>query len=147
MQLRMLAIAAVILFFTPAFGQGPQHQCRMGMSGGMSGASTMTKRAEIRVIPLAQANDDRVAVEKMSSLLSQMRENRKAVKSTDAATQKQLQLESELADLLESHVKRISSDEGKSETALSVQKKLNAMEGKMMCGACHGMGGQMQMGQ
>lgn len=146
MQVRLLALAAVLLFLLPAYSQGPQHQCRMGM-GKMSGA-TMTKRAEIRVIPTAQFKEDQAAIERMNLLLTQLRENQKAIAKADAATRKQLQMETELADLLDAHLKRLASDEGKSETALAVQKKLNAMEGKMMCGACHGMGGPpMQAGK
>jgi len=145
MHVRVLSLIAILLFFLPAFSQGPQHQCRM-MSGGMSG-TTMTKRAEIRVIPMAQVAEEQAAIEKMASLLTQLRDNRKAIKNNDTAMPKQLQLEADLIDTLDSHLKRATSDEGKSETAISVQKKLNAMEGKMMCGACHGMGGQMQGGQ
>lgn len=145
MHVRVLSLVAVLLFFVPAFSQGPQHQCRM-MTGGMSGA-TMTKRAEIRVIPIAQFNEDKAATEKMTVLLNQLRENQKNMKASDPASKKQLQLETELMDVLDAHMKRIGSDDGKSETAVAVQKKLNAMEGKMMCGACHGMGGGMQAGQ
>jgi Tfp pilus assembly protein PilO len=134
MRVRVFVVS-VILVIVPAMAQGPQQRGPMHMRG------TMAKRAEIRVIPMAQFNEDKAAIEKMTALMAQLRQNRDAIRKPDAAVERQLALEAELLGLLAPHVKRASSDEGKSPTALAVQAKLNAMEGQRMCGACHGMGG------
>lgn len=139
-----LALVALTLLFTLALAQepatppGPQHRCmRMGA---MSGA-TMTKRAEIRVVPMARVEQEKQEAAALRRLLAELEASAAAMKTKDRAWQKHLALQAELAKAVQQHLDAYNSDEGKSETALEVQKKLNAMEGQRMCGACHGHGG------
>ncbi len=150
----VLAIVVAILFFTLAIAQehstkeeptppGPRHQCMM--MGGMGG-KPMTKRAEIRVVPMARVEQEKQETAKLRQLVADIEASAAAIKSKDPAVQKNLELQSVLAKSLQQHLDAYNSDAGKSETALSVEKKLNAMEGQRMCGACHGHGGMGMMG-
>lgn len=100
-----------------------------------------SKLAEIRVYPLEQFKQDQADVERLRQIV---RELRSSTDARSAGSAYHAQLERELFRLLDKHLERYTSDQGKSETAVAVQDKLNQMEGKMMCGACHGMG--MRMG-
>lgn len=151
MKYRVLIVVSIVLVMGVAIAQSgrPQQQAGgMGMmcGGGMTSGTAMTKRAEIRVIPMKVFDQDKTDIARMRQIVGELQTNRQRAKATDPVLMRQFELEDELAQLLNAHLERATTDNGKSERAIAVQTKLNRMEGRMMCGACHGGGGGMMMG-
>lgn len=136
MKTFVLAFTVLVLIAVPAGTQsnseesGPHCARMMGMK------MPASKLAEIRVYPMQQFNQDQADIARLRQIVSELRGKKESVGSKRRA-----ELEEELFRVLDTHLERITSEKGKSETAVQVQTKLNRMEGKMMCGACHGMGG------
>lgn len=97
----------------------------------------MTRRAAIRVVPVERLQQEQAQRHQLLDLLHTMALTRRYIRSSDPVVQQQLDLESRLEDAIRTHLDDDLSDEGKNGIALSVQRKLNAMEGQSDCGACH----------
>jgi hypothetical protein len=140
---KTFAFALVLLAFivVPGSTQPPQSEAGPQCGRMMGMKMPASKLAEIRVYPLEQFKQDQADVERLRQIV---RELRSSADTRSAGSAHHAQLEQELFRLLDKHLERSTSDQGKSETAIAVQTRLNQMEGKMMCGACHGMG--MSMG-
>lgn len=132
----VLAFVLLALIAVPALTQSPQEEKAPHCRGMMGMKMPASKLAEIRVYPMQQFEQDQADVLRVQEIVRELRSDRGAV----IGTKRHAELEKELFLLLDNHLHRYTSDEGKSETAVAVQTKLNQMEGKMMCGACHGMG-------
>jgi len=110
----------------------------------------MTRRAEIRVTPMDVVEQHRAQDAALVADLRTMLASNVSLQQAngDARVRQHLMLESQLAQAVLNHLDRDSSDAGKTATSLAVQKKLNAMEGRANCGACHsGVGMQMELGR
>lgn len=145
---RIVLFALVLLFLLfVAVQAGPTVLAAVQQSDDPAPAPlpAMTKRAEIRVIPMLAYAQGQAELAEMREVVRELRAYREGVRPT-VTLQRQWELEDRLAALAERHVARYTSDDNKSETALLVQSRLNQMEGNYMCGACHGPGMRRGMG-
>jgi hypothetical protein len=148
MKLKSIFVGFVVLFLAVVMAQSRSMQQQQGgmmcggMGTGMASGSPMTKRAEIRVMPMKLFDQDNADIARLRQIVEELQANRQRTKVADPTIKHQFDLEDQLADLLKAHLERVTTDQGKSERAIAVQARLNQMEGKMMCGACHG-GGRM----
>ncbi len=98
----------------------------------------MSRRAAIRVIPMERLQQEQAQRQQVLDLLQTMALTRRHINSSDQVMRQQLDLESRLEEAIRTHLDDDLSDAGKNGIAVSVQRKLNAMEGESNCSACHG---------
>jgi hypothetical protein len=97
----------------------------------------MWKRAEIRVVPADRVAADNAELQSLRDRVVRAELDSSRLAPADRAVRDQLLRQRELMYALLTYAEHQDSDRGKSPTALEVQKKLNKMEGQMMCEACH----------
>jgi len=127
----------VLVLALPLDAQAPQPRYGLEDAPG----PRMTKRAAIRVVPMRQLQEEQAQTAEILDLLRTMAITRVHITSGDPVVRQQLELESRLTDAVRIHLDHDTSDDGKGGTAVAVQRKLNDMEGQVMCGACHGGSG------
>jgi hypothetical protein len=98
----------------------------------------MTRHAVIRVLPSERLRQEQVQREQILELVHTMLLTRTHISTSDPVIRQQLELEERLAEAVRVHLDDDFSDAGKNGIAMSVETKLNAMEGQYNCGACHG---------
>lgn len=141
MKLSWVTALTLSLLLLPAHAAGPNPQQDDTMA---NRTMPVAKRAEIIVVPQAAYERDRIEVARMQVLLGELQLTAPRVSAPDRATQHYVELTAELTQLVSAHLDRLLTTKGRSQTALTVQTRLNRMEGNAMCGACHGgMGMQM----
>jgi len=97
-------------------------------------AGRMWRRAEIRVVPLDRVSANRAELQSLRERVAQAELDGIGLGLSDPAVQRrQLYLMKELLRVAE----RQESNQADSPTALEVQRRLNRIEGQVMCEACH----------
>lgn len=145
MKAFLLVCAVSTLICIPALTESTQNDVQSHCSRTMGMAMPASKLAEIRVYPMQQFKDDQQDLQRIQEIVRELRADNAA--GNAAASSRHVEMENELFSLIDKHLERVTSDRGKSDTAVGVQTKLNQMEGRMMCGACHGKGmGPMRHG-
>jgi len=99
--------------------------------------SRMWRRAEIRVIPLEQAERNRTALESLRARVAQAERERASLWLVDSSIRQQLSSQAELMKDLLQLAEQQQSNRGKSPNALAVEHRLNQLQGQTMCEACH----------
>ena len=132
--MKRFLVLAVLLLVLPLGAQNPQP--RFGPQG--PPGPHMTKRAVFRVVPMRNLQDEQARTAEILELLRTMAITRAHISSGDPIIRQQLELESRLTEAVRSHLDYGASDEGKSGTALAVQRRLNEVQGQAMCATCHG---------
>ncbi len=99
--------------------------------------SRMWRRAEIRVIPLEQAERNRAALESLRTRVAQAERENANLWLVDSNVRQQLSLQAELMRDLLQLAEQQQSNHGKSPNALAVERRLNQLQGQTMCEACH----------
>ena len=98
----------------------------------------MLRQAEIRVLPTDLAAANRAELASLRDRVAQAEINATRLEVSDPAVREQLARQLQLAKALLSYAERQDSEEGKSPVILQVEHRLNRIEGRMMCEACHG---------
>lgn len=127
---RFLAVL-ILCCVVPLFAQAPERPDE-------APGPHMTRRAAIRVVTIERLQQEQAQRQQVLDLLHTMSLTRRHISTSDPVVRQQLDLESRLEDAVRAHLDGDVSDEGKSGIALSVQRKLNAIEGQSNCGTCHG---------
>ncbi len=99
--------------------------------------SRMWRRAEIRVIPLEQADRNRAELESLRIRLVQVERESANVWLIDSNVRQQLSSQVQLMKELLRFAEQQQSDRGKGPTALAVERRLSQLQGQTMCEACH----------
>jgi hypothetical protein len=99
--------------------------------------SRMWRRAEIRVIPLEQAERNRTALESLRARVAQAERERASLWLVDSSIRQQLSSQAELMKDLLQLAEQQQSNRGKSPNALAVEHRLSQLQGQTMCEACH----------
>jgi len=115
---------------TPVIALSQQDQSSFGDS------VSMWRRAEVQVVPLDLAIANRAELESLRRRAAQIQAEAAALDNPRAARE-QLDRQSQLIRALIRFAERQDSDQGKSATAIAVQRHLNHIEGRIMCEACH----------
>jgi len=97
----------------------------------------MWRRAQIRVVPLEQADVNRNELASLRDRAARMQSNSSALWFVDPEVRKQLWQQQQLIKELLKLAERQESSEGKSATAMEVERHLNQIEGHTRCDACH----------
>lgn len=100
-------------------------------------SSRMWRRAEIRVIPLEQADRNRAALESLRSRVAQAERESAGLWLVDPHVRQQLSVQVQLMQELLILAEQQQSNRGKSPNALAVERRLNQLQGQTMCDACH----------
>ncbi len=114
----------------------PSQQAVTAVSGLYDG-SRMWRRAEIRVIPLEQAERNRAALQSLRIRVTQAERKSTNLWLVDPDVRQQLTSQVQLMRDVLTLAEQQQSDQGKSPNAVAVQRRLNQLEGQMMCEACH----------
>jgi hypothetical protein len=101
-------------------------------------SSRMWRRAEFRVIPLEQVDQDRAALESLRNRVAQAERESSSLWLWDSNARQQLSSQVQLMKELLTLAERQQSNRGKGPTALAVERRLNQLQGQTMCEACHG---------
>jgi hypothetical protein len=99
--------------------------------------SRMWRRAEIRVIPLEQADRNRAALESLRTRVAEAERESDGLWLVDPHVRQQLSLQVQLMQELLTLAEQQQSNRGKSLNALAVERRLNQLQGQTMCDACH----------
>jgi parvulin-like peptidyl-prolyl isomerase len=99
--------------------------------------SRMWRRAEIRVIPLEQAERNRTALESLRARVAQAERERASLWLVDSSIRQRLSSQAELMKDLLQLAEQQQSNRGKSPNALAVEHRLSQLQGQTMCEACH----------
>jgi len=99
--------------------------------------SRMWRRAEIRVIPLEQADRNRAALESLRTRVAQAERESSGLWLVDPYVRQQLSSQVQLMQELLNLAEQQQSNRGKSPNALAVERRLNQLQGQTMCEACH----------
>jgi len=97
----------------------------------------MWRRAEIRVIPLEQADRNRAALESLRTRVAQAERESSGLWLVDPYVRQQLSSQVQLMLELLTLAEQQQSNRGKSPNALAVERRLNQLQGQTMCEACH----------
>jgi len=97
----------------------------------------MWRRAEIRVIPLEQADRNRAALESLRTRVAQAERESSGLWLVDPYVRQQLSSQVQLMQELLNLAEQQQSNRGKSPNALAVERRLNQLQGQTMCEACH----------
>ena len=98
----------------------------------------MLRQAEIRVMPTDLAAANRAELASLRDRVVQTESNARRLEVSDPAVREQVSRQLQLAKALLSYAERRDSEDGKSPVVLQVEHRLNKIEGRMMCEACHG---------
>jgi hypothetical protein len=104
--------------------------------GGYNG-SRMWRRAEIRVVPLDQADLNKAELQSLHERVSLAETQGAGYWFTDPAVRKQLSDQIQLIDDLLKFAEKQQASNTKSPTAIEVERRLNQIQGQTMCEACH----------
>jgi hypothetical protein len=144
-------VAVLVLAQTSSVGPpSPVPQVLTPLSTSQSGSDgvQMWRRAEIRVMPLDLVAADRAELASLRERIARAEADSGRLDVSDPAVREQFLRQFRLMEALLSYAERRDSDEGKSPSALGVQRHLNQIEGQRMCAACHsGAGGIVGAGQ
>ena len=139
-----LCLVAVLAFAgshaaqRPSFpSPAPVHPDRDLTLWGGHDSSHMWRRAEIRVVPLEQLHADQLELETLRNRVSKAEAEGISLWFADATMRRQLQSQVDLMKDLLQFAEQQQSDRGKSPTAVEVERRLNQIEGQVMCEACH----------
>jgi len=99
--------------------------------------SRMWRRAEIRVIPLEQADSNRTELQSLRDRVARAEGESSTFWFTDPAVHKQLSEQLQLMKELLKFAEQQQANPGKSPTAVEVEQRLNRIQGQIMCEACH----------
>jgi len=99
--------------------------------------SRMWRRAEIRVIPVEQAEWNRAALESLRTRVAQAERESAGLWLLDSNVHQQLSSQVQLMKELLTLAEQQQSNRGKSPNALAVERRLNQLQGQTMCEACH----------
>jgi hypothetical protein len=103
----------------------------------------MWRRAEIRVMPMDLVAADKAELASLRERIARAEADSRRLDVSDPAVREQFLRQFQLMEALLSYAERRDSDEGKSPSAVEVQRHLNQIEGQRMCEACHSRAGGM----
>jgi len=137
----LLSVAVIVLADTTLFRQ-PSTPAPVTVVSRQQGQSSfvdglrMWRRAEVQVVPLDLAMANRAELESLRRRAAQIEAEAVAL-NNPRSVRDQLDQQSQLIRALISLAERQDSDQGKSATAIAVQRHLNHIEGRIMCESCH----------
>ena len=99
----------------------------------------MLRQDEIRVLPTELVAANRAELASLRDRVTQAEIAATRVEVSDPAVREQLARQLQLAKALLSYAERQDSEDGKSAVVLEVEHRLNRIEGRTMCEACHGV--------
>jgi hypothetical protein len=99
--------------------------------------SRMWRRAEIRVIPLERVDSNKAELQSLRDRVARAEGESSTFWFTDPSVRKQLSQQLELMKELLKFAEQQQANPGKSPTALEVERRLNQIQGQVMCEACH----------
>src|SRR5690348_1455459 len=102
-----------------------------------SDTARMWRRAQISVVPLDLVAADRAELESLRAGVRQAEADIARLGPLDTPAREQIARQVQLMRSLLNYADRHDSDQGKGATALEVQRRLNRIEGEIMCEACH----------
>jgi hypothetical protein len=114
----------------------PSHQDVTAIQSDYDG-TRMWRRAEIRVIPLEQADRNRAALQSLRTRVAQAERDSAGLWLLDSNVRQQLSSQVQLMRELLTLAEQQQSNRGKSPNALAVERRLNQLQGQTMCEACH----------
>jgi hypothetical protein len=120
---------------TPSQDLAPLHQNFPQASGD---GVRMLRQAEIRVMPADLAAANRAELASLRERVMQAEIIATRVEVSDPAVREQLSRQLQLAKALLRYAERQDSEDGKSPMVLQVEHRLNKIQARMMCEACHG---------
>ena len=97
----------------------------------------MWSRAEIRVVPLDVVAANRVELQSLRDRQAWIEAETRKLEVSDPAVREQISRQLELIRAVLAFADRQDSNYGKGSYAIEVQRRLNQIEGRMMCDACH----------
>jgi hypothetical protein len=130
--MKRLGFLLVLVSVLPLYAQAPERPFDDAPG------PRMTRHAAIRVIPSERVRQEQLQRQQILELVHTMLLTRTHISTSDPIIRQQLELEERLAEAVRVHLDDDLSDTGKNGIAMSVQSKLNAMEGQSNCDACHG---------
>jgi hypothetical protein len=98
----------------------------------------MMRRADILVLPVELTVANRAELASLRDRVAQAEVNMTRLDVSDPAAREQMSRQLHLMQALLRYADRQDTDRGKSPIALQVQRRLNGIEGQVMCEACHG---------
>jgi hypothetical protein len=104
--------------------------------GGYNG-SRMWRRAEIRVVPLDQADLNRAELRSLQERVARAEAQSTGFWFSDPTLRKQLFDQLQLMKELLKFAEQQQANKAKSPTAIEVERRLNQIQGQTMCEACH----------
>jgi hypothetical protein len=114
----------------------PRHEDVTAVQNNYDG-SRMWRRAEIRVIPLEQADRNRAALESLRNRVALAERESTSVWLLESNVRQQLSSQVQLMRELLTLAEQQQSNRGKSPNAIAVERRLNQLQGQTMCEACH----------
>jgi hypothetical protein len=140
-----LCLAAMVAFGAAVSSQQPRNApqaiapSREDLTAVQSNydSSRMWRRAEIRVTPLEQVDRNRAALESLRNRVAQAERESTSLWLLDFNARQQLSSQVQLMRELLRFAEQQQSNQGKSPTALAVERRLNQLQGQTMCEACH----------
>jgi len=143
-------LCALCLVAVLAFGTSPSSQENSNVSPSIArpipgptglwdgyNSSRMWRRAEIRVIPLDQADLNKAELQSLRDRVAWAEAESTGFWFSDPALRRQLSDQLQLMKELLKFAEQQQSDRGKSPTAIEVERRLNQIQGQTMCEACH----------
>jgi uncharacterized membrane protein YccC len=97
----------------------------------------MLRRADILVSPVELTVAHRAELASLHDRVAQAEVDFTRLDVSDPAAREQMSRELHLMQALLHYAERQDTDRGKSPVALQVQRRLNGIEGQVMCEACH----------
>jgi hypothetical protein len=111
-----------------------------GGSQTLSDGVQMLRRADIVVVPIELTVANQAELASLHDRVVRSEMDMAKLDISDPAARAQLSRQRFLMRALLNYAERQGRDEGKSRTALQVQQRLNTIEGRVMCEACHSGG-------
>ena len=136
--LALLCLAAVLFADTSLRTPVPELKPISMQRGELMGDGIqMWRRVEISVVPLDLAVAHRAELQSLRDRVMDAQARTARLEITDPAVREQLLAQNHLLNSLLDYAERQNSNEGKSPEAISVQHRLNQIQGKASCEACH----------
>jgi hypothetical protein len=132
----VLVLADTTLFRQPSTAAPVTVVSRQQDQSSFGDSVRMWRRAEVQVVPLDLAIANRAELESLRRRAVKIEAEAVALNNPREARD-QLDRRSQLIRALISLAERQGSDQGKSATAIAVQRHLNHIEGRIMCESCH----------
>jgi hypothetical protein len=104
--------------------------------GGYNG-SRMWRRAEIRVVPLDQVDLNKAELQSLRDRVARAETESTGFWFSDPTLRRQLSAQLQLSKDLLKFAEQQQKNRAKSPTAIEVERRLNRIQGQMMCEACH----------